>query len=185
MGGEGGQNSIGVFPCCTIYDLKSQTVDSPKWLIEVLKLKLRYQYIQDWIAQCNVSSSSKNYVLIKSTFERSAYIRLLPDNLTKIMFAFRSRNHRFPVEVGRWIGLPLAERKCELCHKGLGDEFHYLLTCEYFTRERKMHIKTYFYKNPNILKYNELMNTTDIPTLKKLCIFISKLSKSVRFSAYH
>ena len=76
--------------------------------------------------------------------------------------------------------MPLNERKCEHCKNELGDEFHYLLKCELFSEDRRKYIKQYYYRNPNILKYNELMNTTNIPMLKKLCIFIGKILKSVR-----
>ena len=139
----------------------NQNVNNLKWLSAALK-----QYIQDWLAISRTSSSSNNFRLVKTTFERSAYLHTIPDNMSKTLFAFRTRNHRLPVEVGRWISMPLNERKCQHCND-LGDEFHYLLKCELFSDDRRKYIKPYYYKNPNILKYNEIMNTSDITTLKK------------------
>ena len=79
-----------------------------------------------------------------------------------------------------WISIPLNERKCEHCENDLGDEFHFLLKCELLSEDIRKYIKQYYYRNPNILKYNELMNTTNILMLKKLYIFIGKILKSVR-----
>ena len=109
---------------------ESQNVNNPKWLTAALKQKLKDQYIQDWLAVLSASSSSNNYKLVKTTFERSAYLHLIPDYMSKTLLAFRTRNHRLPVEVGRWISMPLNERKCTHCND-LGDEFHYLFKCNY------------------------------------------------------
>ena len=94
------------------------------------------------------------------------------------LFAFRSRNHRFPVEIGRWTGQPLSEHKCNFCKTELGDEFHFLLVCKYFQEHRKRYINKFYYDRPNILKYRELMNKTNASELKKLCKFVDILLKS-------
>ena len=86
--------------------------------------------------------------------------------------AFRSRNHRFPVELGRWYGKPLNERICHFCNSDLGDEYHYLLACSKFDMERKQYLKPYYYKRPNVLKYHEIMNTKNDSLLKNICRFI-------------
>ena len=91
---------------------ESQSVNNPKWLSAALKQKLKDQYVQDWLAISSASSSSNNYKFVKTTFERSAYLHLIPDYMSKSLLAFRTRNHRLPVEVGRWISMPLNERKC-------------------------------------------------------------------------
>ena len=93
--------------------------------------------------------------------------------------AFRTRNHRFPVELGRWYGKPLNERICHFCNSDLGDEYHYLLACSKFDMERKQYLKPYYYKRPNVLKYHEIMNTKNDSLLKNLCRFIDFLLKNV------
>ena len=159
---------------------ESQTVVNAKWLSATLKRKLQDQYIQEWSTLSNTASSSINYRLIKTNFECSRYFKLLPDNLSQKMIEFRTRNHRLPVEVGRWVGTPLQERKCQYCNNDIGDEFHYVLKCDLFIDDRKQYIKQYYYRNPNVIKYNELMNTTNVVKLKKLAIFICKILKTVR-----
>ena len=96
------------------------------------------------------------------------------------ILAFRSRNHRFPVEVGRWKHRrkELHERKCNFCDTDIGDEYHYLLICNKISDERRRFLKPYYYVHTNILKVSDLMNTTNLQILKKLCMFVDILLKS-------
>ena len=83
--------------------------------------------------------------------------------------------------MGRWQGLDINERKCTLCNcLEVGDEFHYLLGCPFFSSERERFIEKHYYSNPNILKYKELMNCTDERRLKDLCVFAKILIKNVQ-----
>ena len=53
-------------------------------------------------------------------------------------------NHRLPVETGRLDDIPLNERKCEICTTdAIGDEYHYLFTCDFFKSDRKLYLKPY------------------------------------------
>ena len=160
----------------------SQSFCNSKWLRSAVKQKLKDTYIQKWYSLLEVSSSSNNYKLFKTTFERSAYINILPTNMCKRLFAFRCRNHRFPVEVGRWRGQPYNERKCIYCQNDLGDEYHYLLICKKFSDARKLYIKPYYYTRPNVLKYHELMNITNETHLRNLSRFVDILLKGVQVS---
>ena len=54
---------------------------------------------------------------------------------------FRSDNHRLPIETGRWNNVELEDRKWNLCDMNtIGDEFHCLIECPFFTDERKKYI---------------------------------------------
>ena len=71
---------------------------------------------------------------------------------------YRTGNHRLPTETGRWGDTPLNERKCNVCNKNnIGDEYHYFFLCDFFKNERKLYLKPYFYVNPNLCKYRELL----------------------------
>ena len=64
-------------------------------------------------------------------------------------------------------------RLCTLCSVGLiGDEFHYMFQCEYFSEERKVSIPKKYIIRPNTLKMNELLNTTNMKVLFKLAKFV-------------
>ena len=119
-----------------------------KWLIAALKQKLRDQFVQEWTALVNISSSSSNFRLSKTQFEPSHYLQLLPYKMCRNLLAFRTRNHRLPVEVGRWVGLPINKRKCDFCNDDIGDEFHFLFVCEQFKIDRKHLLSHIFIKTP-------------------------------------
>ena len=109
------------------------------------------------------------------------YFYVIPNYFCKIITSFRTRNHRFPVEVGRWTGVPLNDRKCELCEDNeIGDEFHYLLSCQYFKNDRKHFLKQYYYTNANIIKFSQLLNTGNKSQLVKLCKFLDIVMKTIR-----
>ena len=94
---------------------------------------------------------------------------------------FRTGNHRFPCETGRYQNVEYAERKCTLCNlEDVGDEMHYLLICPFFQNERRMYIKKYYYARPNTLKFKQLLSTDKISVLKPLCLFIRILLHNVR-----
>ena len=82
-----------------------------------------------------------------------------PSKYFKYMIKFRTRNHKLPVETGNWNIIPLEHRKCTLCNRNIGDEFYYLLECQCLTTYRKKYISEIYYKNPNIVRFEKLMNT--------------------------
>ena len=133
-----------------------------------------------WLTHIDISSHTNIYRIFMQNFQQSNYISKLPDRLCKIMFKFRTRNHRLPVETGRWQGIPFDRRTCQECESDLGDEFHYLFICPQFKEERKKYLRQYFYKKPNTYKFNELMNTPDHKQQKSLCYLISAIAKKFK-----
>ena len=53
-------------------------------------------------------------------------------------------------------------------------EFNY-----FFSNDRKIHLNERFCKIPNIIKFNELMNTNNIAILKSLAKFVKKIFNAV------
>ncbi len=76
------------------------------------------------------------------------------------LLKFRTSNHKLPIEVGRWNNIDIPDRKCTICNLGdLGDEYHYIFNCTFFTDERRTYINKRWYVRPNILKFQNLMQT--------------------------
>ena len=51
-------------------------------------------------------------------------------------------------------------KKCKLCkQKEIGDEFHYLFTCKFFSTFRNKYIDKYYYTHPNKDKMAQLLNS--------------------------
>ena len=77
---------------------------------------------------------------------------------------------------GRWDDIPLNKRKCKICTKvDIGDEYHYLFTCDFFKSDKKLYLKPYFYVKPNIRKHRELFTSTNEATLIKLSKFVATI----------
>ena len=157
----------------------SQSFTNKNWFVKACNQKLKDIFTQEWFALIEASSSSNIYKIIKTKFEQSTYISKLSPYHTKTLLSFRTRNHRLPVEVGRWRGIAVHERLCTYCNDDIGDEFHFLLVCKQFHESRTKFIKSYYYRHPNILKFEQLMNVTNLRELKRLCIFINLIMKNV------
>ena len=66
---------------------------------------------------------------------------------------FRCGNHKLPIITGRYTKQVKADRKCKVCSSdSIGDEFHYIFECDYFTESREKYIKKHFILTPNTLK---------------------------------
>ena len=81
---------------------------------------------------------------------------------------------RLEVEVGRWVrqnSVPIHERKGIFCNI-LEDEYHFVIQCAAYLELRKKYISEYFWKRPNMFKFVELINSSKINYIQKLCIFM-------------
>ena len=99
-------------------------------------------------------------------------------NVSKFYYSkiikYRTGNHPPQVETGRWDDIPLNERKCKICTTdNIGNEYHYLFTCDFFKSDRKLYLKPYFYVKPNIRKYRALFSSTNKAKLIKLSKFVA------------
>ena len=102
---------------------QSQSLPNPKWFNLAISQKLHDQFIQNWSSLVQTSSSGVNYRLFKDSFGCSDYVNLLSNYHSKSLLAFRTRNRRLPVELGRWNGTPLNKRICHLCQKDIRGEY--------------------------------------------------------------
>ena len=93
-------------------------------------MKLKDLFLQKWRSNIHITSNSNFYKMFKINFQQSEYLKLLPTSLCRKLISFRTRNHKLPVETGRWRSIALNERKCPLCQSDIGDEYHYLLACK-------------------------------------------------------
>ena len=89
-----------------------------------IKRKLLDQNYQVWHANPQNSTKGTNYQLFKYSVKLELYF-LVPERKNHLSFIkFRTANHRLPVEVLRWEGVPHSERICHLCDAtDVADEF--------------------------------------------------------------
>jgi hypothetical protein len=69
---------------------------------------------------------------------------------------------------------------CTLFSKNeIGDEFHYLFTCDNINNQRKLYLQEKFRNRPNSLIFKEIMTSKNKYDLKKLCRFAAIINKGV------
>ena len=100
---------------------------------------------------------------------------LLRQSLTRL----RTSSHRLEVEVGRWVKLervPFEHRMCTTCNL-LEDEYHFVIECQRYNDIRRKYIRPSFYVRPNMFKFLELLQSTNVSIVKNLALFVYKAFK--------
>lgn len=149
-------------------------------LHKMVKQTLIDQFIQNWDSQLLLSNKGAVYKSFKTTFGLEPYFKILPQKFCLTFFKFRSANHKFPIETGRWDGTILNDRKCTLCNNGtLGSEEHYLLQCTYFTQLRQTYLGDYVHiSNTSIsICFARLLTCTSRSFLINICNFLYKIMR--------
>ena len=151
---------------------QSHIFPNQKWLSHSVKQKLVDLFLNDWYSSVENTSSCITYRLFKKEFKFEKYLMYTPTNLLKCIVKIRTRNHKLPIETGRWNGTQRADRTCQLCILSIGDEYHYLLECKSFSDYRNKYINEKYTSRPNVIKFESLMNLQAGGEYYKLCKFI-------------
>ena len=90
----------------------------------------------------------------------------------------RCSNFKFPIETGRWSGIPRENRICNLCGTGLGDEFHYLFLCshEEIMSLRNKYLPPYYITHPTKNKFKGMFSICHVPLYKNLSLFLKRIT---------
>ena len=148
---------------------------SKKWLVKATKHKLTDLFISDWKKECESNTSCNIYRIFKTSFGFDNYLKIVPSKFRKFLIKIRTRNHKLPVETGRWRRASRELRKCHLCDSDIGDEYHYIMSCKMLKDMRRKYLDSYYLSHPNTFKFSKLMNCKSIQKLKKLCLFIQQI----------
>jgi hypothetical protein len=146
--------------CGLSYVWENQTFSSLSWLKHSVQQISQDQYKQNWHSDVTEGRKCLNYRIFKTKFILEPYLLSLPENLRRKMSKFRCRNVKIPIELGAHRNIPREDRKCTLCELDeLGDEYHYVFMCPFFTKERHNFVKKYFWDKPSAPKLCELLNS--------------------------
>ena len=138
---------------------------------KMINQRMKDQYIQSWENEVSNNSICYNYRMFKTIFCYEQYLSTLERPLRDYLIRIRLSNHRLPIHSKRFVDIPRNERLCELCNLGeIGDEYHYIFVCkdERIVRERNVNIKQYYRNRPNAMKYQRVMNTKQVGSLRRL-----------------
>ena len=103
-----------------------------RWNKENINQCLWEQFQRNWNDDLQTCSKAINYRIFKDTFGFEDYFNILDEKDFFLVCKFRTVNHRLPIECGRWQNLERENRKCNSCNSDIGDEFHYILKCQFF-----------------------------------------------------
>ena len=145
-----------------------------------IKLRIEDIALQEIKGKCRESNKGKNYLILKDKWTMENYMHLLDDKDVFQIFKFRTSNHKLPVETGRFHNIDYHDRKCPKCNIDIGDEFHYLMKCPFFNKERKLYLTEYQRKHPNMIIFTDIMKSSDKLLLKKMCNFSSAIMNRIR-----
>jgi hypothetical protein len=153
---------------------------SKEWLKLKLKQVLLDQYIQKWESDVHESSKCLNYRIFKTSFGHESYLIDMTTNLRILFTKFRCRNSKLPIESGIFVGTPREDRLCNLCNRDeIGDEFHYIFSCDVFKGQRRASLKKYYWQHPSAFKMQLLFNSEGTELLN-LCKFVKIIMSSVK-----
>ena len=118
-------------------------------------------------------------------FEKK-YLEILDHKYLFDFFKLRIRNHKLPIECGRWQGIERNRRLCKLCQKqDSGDEFNYIMECPFFKCKRNILIKQKYIQNPNMKQLENLMTSKNRKELTNICKLIKEIDNGVCVPGYN
>ncbi len=152
---------------CTPEDLIPSTLKAK------FERKLQILYGQQWLNEIQNPSACDSYNIYKTTLNLEPYLTTLEPKHSIPLCKFRANNHRLLIVTGQSNNVDISERHCTLCAMDeLGDEYHYLLRCEFFKAAREQYIQSNYTSPANTLKMKLLMNSSNKKELINLSKFI-------------
>ena len=152
------------------------------WFKNTVKIKLKDAYGKEWSEAVANNSACTNYQVMSKVKKIQTYFLKLPKRYALALCKLKCGNHYMPIVAGRYLNVPINERKCSLCKCGeIGDEFHYLLKCPFFEAMRTKYLKKYYYTQPTHVKMQQLFestNSTEMINLAKLGVVLLKHFKN-------
>lgn len=153
-------------------------VPNVEWLCKEVKDRLQCQFVQNWNADVYNSPKCFNYRIFKTNFILETYILELSTKSYIALAQFRTTNNKLPIEKGRWENIDRSQRYCSLCNRNLiGDEYHFLIECEYFKEARLVYIPRYYIRHCNTYTFAQIMSSPNVKLLNRLSEFVSIVLK--------
>jgi hypothetical protein len=152
------------------------TVHASAFITE-FKNRIIDNFKQEWNGNISNSSVLDMYKLFKSSFEYERYLDLVPKNLRLYFVKLRVSAHSLRIQTGRYArnNIPRNERYCLCCNvRDIEDEYHFICMCRCYLQLRKKYLKRYFYVNPSVSKFHELLTSSDKKEIVSLCRYMKE-----------
>ena len=155
------------------------SLNNPLWFKEAIKRRMQDISIQNWHAEVWAGKLCVNYRLTRNTPGLNKAVAKLNNQDRKLFFRFRCAN--FPLPIYPHLRTPAFtitndfSDVCHLCGRERGDEFHYLLVCNKLHCYRSNLISKRFWRHPNVILFEQLINSEKYSVVKNIVIFIKIL----------
>ena len=146
----------------------------------LIKQKMLDAFYQQWFHDMGNSSRGELYNSFKQEFGSDKYLINLSKANRFTVCRLRCSNTKFPVETGRWAGISLEHRICNICTLAeVGNEFHYLFKCNHPEIQilREKYIPYYYVRYPSLYKMYGLFSICNVKVMCNLAIFLRKVEK--------
>ena len=163
------------------YIFDSFCLSEPREVLTEVKRRFADSSTQVWRSEVDDHPMCVIYRMFKREWGMSPYLTVLQQPQRTWLTKFRTRCHNLPICQSRFAkpSAPIKPNLCTLCKMDeIGDEFHYIFKCNAFSAQRKKFILPYFYERPNIIKFQELFESSDPEILSKLANFTQLVMKS-------
>ena len=160
------------------YYWANQFLINPAIFVNVFKQRVHDVYLQEWRAEVDETSNLRLYKHVKLDFGFESYLCMYNSSLRVSITRLRLSSHLFLIERGRWgrNRLEYKDRVCTLC-KTIEDEFHCLIECPRYIKERKGCLPEILRKRPSMyefIKYLKCENENYFDKMGLLCFKIMK-----------
>ena len=133
------------------------------------------EYIQNTIEKFRKAPKARLYKHVYVKHEIPFYMNIVNPRLRHYLTKIRLGSHTLISETGSWARpkISFTDRTCHHCNI-LGDEFHHILECQIFLELRKNYIPKYYYTNPSMFKFVQLLLCKKKKIINNLCLYIKK-----------
>ena len=163
------------------YMFDNVTKECRNWFKKSIKDRLEELYAKIWSDTVFNNDACINYRAMTLVKRTQNYVLKLPKYYVYAMCKLKCVNHHMPHLIGRYAKSSIDDRKCKICQLNeVGDEFHYLFNCTFFSAQRARYMMRYYYTRPNMYKMTQLFESSDFTEMLNLAKFADIIVKQFR-----
>ena len=143
-----------------------------QYINSCINVRINDIWLQSWNARINSTYRCTYYKNFKDVFKLENYL-LMEDKYRINISKFRCRYNHLPISRKYSFDYD-CDIRCKHClQNDIGDEYHYLIRCDYFLHERQLFINKYYIQHPSVYKFIQLMQTENSKNRVNLARFIT------------
>ena len=128
----------------------------------------------------DVSPKCILYKHLTGSWSLQVYLRKpgIPETYRKCITKLRLSAHKLAIESGRYSRTMRSDRLCTVCDlHDIEDEFHFVLVCPKYKDIRATFIPSIYFRQPNMYKFVQFINTTSQKKLSNLGKYLFMANK--------